>query len=194
MNTTMYASFTSLPDAEKAIGALMDYGARAEDISLVAHESHAEHAFRTDPDADTVKDVEGANNAGKSGLSTTTAADAGAGAAKGAGIGLGVGIAAAVASVLLPGIGLVLGGGALALALAGAAGTAGAGAVAGGAFGYLKDQGMAPDRISRFNDVVTSGGAVLAVTSSDKLDVGKVREVLTKYNAQDVDAHGAVLI
>ena len=37
MSQTIYASFTDVFQAEKAAGALMDYGVRREDLSLVAN-------------------------------------------------------------------------------------------------------------------------------------------------------------
>ena len=94
---TVYASFSDHDLAEKATGALLDHGVRAEDISLVASEV-------TDPRVENVAvddeyNTVAVGRAGavyedqelgaKTGLSTTTGADAASGAAKGAGIGLG---------------------------------------------------------------------------------------------------------
>jgi hypothetical protein len=131
MNQTIYASFADIELAEKATGALMDYGMRSEDISLIAHENHVNRYAAVNEEAvddsyntmvvdRTAPVYEKEGLGAKSGLSTTTAADAGVGAAKGAGIGLGVGVLAGLASLAIPGFGLVLGGGALATALAGA--------------------------------------------------------------------------
>src|SRR5687767_12498422 len=118
---TVYASFSDHDLAEKATGALLDHGVRAEDISLVASErtSPVTEDVAVDDEYNTVAVgragavYEDQELGAKTGLSTTTTADAASGAAKGAGIGLGVGVLAGLASLAIPGFGLVLGGGAL---------------------------------------------------------------------------------
>jgi len=228
MAQTIYASFADASLAEKAAGALLDYGVRNEDISLVSRERGTEdetsrrdytahsatlaeregtttYADRTtdtdytDRDSNTtvIDHSTGQGDrtelAAKQGLSTTTPGDAAAGAAKGAGIGLGVGVLAALASLVIPGFGLVVGGGALATALAGAAGATAAGAVAGGVHGYLKDQGV-PDQVAMdYDHAVKTGGAVLAVSvPSGDMDEATCREILAKYNANNVNSYGAM--
>ena len=128
--------------------------------------------------------------AAKHGISTTTPEDAGEGAVKGTGIGLGVGILASLAALTIPGIGLVLGGGALAAALGATALTAGAGAIAGGATGFLKDQGVPHEAAERYHGTVTGGGAVLSVNvPSGDVDQATAESVLSKYGAADVNAY-----
>jgi hypothetical protein len=128
--------------------------------------------------------------AAKEGISTTTPGDAAAGAAKGAGLGLGVGVLAALASIAIPGFGLVAGGGALAIAIAGAAGATAAGAIAGGVYGYLKDQGV-PDQVAMdYNRAYQHGSAILAVTvPSNNVGEATVREILSKYGAGNVNVY-----
>ena len=224
MTSTMYASFASPKDADRATGALMDYGLYPEDISVVANVKSADE-WRADHERETIAGfedlsdrsprseddvavpeltdapvVEGQTYAearpdphAKTGISTTTGADAGAGAAKGAVVGLGVGVAAALASVFLPGIGLVLGGGAIAAALAGAAGATGAGAIAGGAFGYMKDQGVPADAVATYEQAYSTGGAVLAISIREDIDQTVVESVLAKYNALNVKSYGHIM-
>jgi len=128
--------------------------------------------------------------AAKQGISTTTPEDAGEGAVKGTGIGLGVGILASLAALTIPGVGLVLGGGALAAALGATALTAGAGAIAGGATGYLKDQGVPHEAADRYHGTVTGGGAVLSINvPSGDVDQATAEAVLSKYGAADVNAY-----
>lgn len=128
--------------------------------------------------------------AAKHGISTTTPEDAGEGAVKGTGIGLGVGILASLAALTIPGIGLVLGGGALAAALGATALTAGAGAIAGGATGYLKDQGVPHEAAERYHSTVSGGGAVLSINvPSGDVDQATAEAVLSKYGAGDVNAY-----
>ena len=257
----LYASFADAALAEKAAGALLDYGVRQEDISLVANDQYgqaresyttqtadadyntagtstgaygtegtaagysaADPALGVNPALGTGAGVAGRNvgvydnpatatttgdinpmdqggtdsaaaqgdveTAAKHGISTTTPEDAGSGAVKGTGIGLGVGILASLAALTIPGVGLVLGGGALAAALGATALTAGAGAIAGGATGYLKEQGVPADAAERYHGAVTNGGAVLSVSiPSGKVDQATAESVLSKYGAADVNAY-----
>lgn len=128
--------------------------------------------------------------AAKHGISTTTPEDAGEGAVKGTGIGLGVGILASLAALAVPGVGLVLGGGALAAALGATALTAGAGAIAGGATGYLKEQGVPGDVAERYHGAVAGGGAVLSLSiPSGKVDLTTAEGILSKYGAADMNAY-----
>lgn len=237
--------------AEKAAGALLDFGVRQEDLSLVANDQYgrtresyttqtvatqnsdpnfaagATGAYGTEGAAagyDTTGSVAGRNvavydnpgvtsaagdmnpldqggpdsaasqgnveTAAKHGISTTTPEDAGEGAVKGTGIGLGVGILASLAALTIPGVGLVLGGGALAAALGATALTAGAGAIAGGATGYLKEQGIPAEAADRYHGTVTGGGAVLSLSiPSGKVDQGTAEEILAKYGAADINAY-----
>ncbi len=249
--------------AEKAAGALLDFGVRQEDLSVVANDQYgqtresyttqttdpnitgATGAYGTEGTAagyDTTGSVAGRNvavydnpgsglgtagvgmtglgtgfgaapvagdmnpldqggpdtaaahgdveTAAKHGISTTTPEDAGEGAVKGTGIGLGVGILASLAALTIPGVGLVLGGGALAAALGATALTAGAGAIAGGATGYLKEQGIPAEAADRYHTAVTGGGAVLSLNiPSGKVDQATATEVLSKYGAADVNAY-----
>ncbi len=79
----LYASFADASLAEKAAGALLDYGVKQEDISIVAHEAHA--ATR-----ETMYSTDGGANPG-AGYGTT--GTAGYGTATGAAAGLGNGLA-----------------------------------------------------------------------------------------------------
>ena len=201
MKPTIYASFVNIEDAERATGALLDFGLVSQDISLVGHEQHKHRAVHytghgmNRPDDHTAvytSDEAATENdslAAKSGLSTTTGADAAVGAEKGAGIGLGVGVAAALAAMFIPGIGLVVGGGTLALALAGAAATTAGGAIAGGALGYLKDQGVPEHVVSHYNETLEKGGAVLAISLPDDVSRSSVDVILNKYNALNINEY-----
>ena len=219
----LYASFADASLAEKAAGALLDYGVRQEDLSLVAHDDYGktrQTTYGAETAAGTAYGTEmtggaysavpitasgdmnpmdqggpdsAANNtdlSAKHGLSTTTPEDAGEGAVKGTGIGLGVGILASLAALAIPGVGLVIGGGALASALGATALTAGAGAIAGGATGYLKEQGVPGEVAERYHGAVQGGGAMLSVNlPSGDVDQAMAQGVLTKYGASDMSAY-----
>jgi hypothetical protein len=177
MNNTIYATFSEPEMAEKATGALLDHGVRPEHLSVVFPQGYRS------TNSDDVKTAQDIEDSATKGISTTTGADAASGAAKGAGIGLAAGTIAALASVFVPGFGLVLGSGALALAVGGAAGATAAGALAGGATGYLKDQGVSDEDIQMYNSVLTGGGALLTVSTSDEQITGDtIRSIVSKYN------------
>lgn len=217
MTNTIYGSFDDAALAEKAAGALLDHGVRAEDLSLVQNEAYnnlprttfddtrVTPSMTTDPytgeavatgrlttdevDAD---DAEPKNfeAAAKQGISTTTGADAGSAAVPGAAMGLGVGAAAALAALMLPGIGLVMGGGALALALGGMAGATAGGAAVGAITGYLKDQGVEEHVAMEYDKAISNGGAVLSVqVPSGDVDEPKARQLLDKYGANNVNSY-----
>ena len=178
MSETIYASYAASSNADQAVGALLDHGVAAEDISLIAPEGY-HNDYPSDRHA-------------KAGITTTTGADAAAGANKGAEIGLGIGILAGIASLAVPGFGLVVGGGALATAIAGAVGATAAGAVAGGAVGIMKDQGVPEHIITSYETALQEGGAIVAVSlPTADADEFTVRQILDKYNATDVSIFSA---
>lgn len=176
---TIYASFLNPADGKKAVGALLDHGGDKEGISLLVRED-------AKPGVDIEQDSlqPHVDDAPKTGITTTTAADAGAGAAMGAGAGMVLGAAAAVASLVIPGFGIVIGGGALATAIGAALGTAAGGALAGGVAGYLQDLGLPKEHAKRYEETLHSGGAMLAVAvPCGNLDVTAIGTILLKYNA-----------
>ena len=89
MTPTLYASFTDIMDAERAIGALLDHGIKPKDISIVANERHSDRISNYSTGENlSLKELEAH---AKTGITTTTGADAESGALTGAGVGLGVG-------------------------------------------------------------------------------------------------------
>lgn len=181
MRRNIYAVFPEVGQARSALGALLDHGARPEDISLIVRETHIDDFQKEEITAGDVK------HSVETGISTTTGADAASGAAQGAGIGLGLGAFAALVALFVPGIGLVIGGGALASAIAGTAGATAAGAVAGGITGYLKDQGFSEGQSLTYVDSFQEGAAILGVSvPSGPIDEPTVHAIFGKY--QDVSA------
>lgn len=201
---SIYATFSDPGLAQKAAGALLDFGVLPEHITVV----HDKNWVRTssdemvsegghDSNTETFRAEDGKMSdsevTAKFGISTTTAADATAGAATGAEIGLGVGAAVALISIFVPGIGLVIGGGALAIALVGAAAVTGAGAIAGAVTGYLKDQGMQEEVAQEYSKAVDSGGAILTIDApSNEIGEHQIRTILHKYGAMNVNSYVGV--
>lgn len=213
MSHTLYATFARPEDAEKAAGALLDHGARAEDLSVVRNPSEgfssvteprttASNVSITDGDDVTATPAASTEVAGprtekiedvaEHGITTTTAGDAGAAAVQGTIIGAGVGAVIAIASLIVPGVGFVLGAGALASAIGGIAATAGAGAAAGAIVGYLKDMGVDDQVATEYGQTVESGGAVLAVNvPTGNVDEAAAESILSKYAATNVNRYAS---
>ena len=187
MTQSLFASFANINDAERAMGALLDHDVKPKEISLLAHESHKDQldSFSASKNLS----LEDLRDHAESGITTTTSADAEVGALKGATIGMGVGVVATLASIFIPGVGLVIGGGALSLAIAGAAGATGVGAISGGAFGFLKDQGVTEPHLTAYQSTYNSGGAVMSVDISGRIDQADIHRILAKYNAENISEH-----
>lgn len=189
--TMLYASFDDSSAAERAAGALLDYGASPDDLSLVWNDPASSKSPPSDPGELRFPDAWGGDvdleNRAKSGITVTTPVDAEAGAVRGAGVGVGVGAVAALVSLFIPGVGLVAGGGALAVAIAGLVGSTGAGAIAGAVTGYLKDQGMDWLMAEHFTGTVSQGGALLSIAvPSREVDEATARSIFNKYGAANV--------
>ena len=82
MSETLYATFNDASLAEKAVGALLDQGAREEDISVISKDSGSYSTHNAtietvgDHSTENVATGDHAETAGKHGLSTTTPEDA----------------------------------------------------------------------------------------------------------------------
>ena len=172
---TLFASFVSTHDAQKAAAALLDQGAKNDDLSIVSHESGAVAVGRGEGEAE---------ETAKHGVTTTTGADAAYGAAKGLTFGAGLAMLGVVATALIPGVGVLMGAGAVATAIFG---SAAAGAAAGGVVGYLKDQGMNEEVAAAYHARVAAGGAILALNlPSGRLDEAQAEALMVKYEAAGV--------
>lgn len=175
MKKNIHVAFRTHEAAARAVGALLDHGVDAHDISVYV--KNLPQAWETP--SETGSEVEAKATHG---ITVTTAADAVDGATKGAGIGLGIGVLAALASVMVPGVGFVLGGAALGTAVGGAVATTAAGAIAGGAYGYLKDQGIDEDAARYLSNHLETGGVLVSVSGpSNNVAIDTIHQVLAKY-------------
>lgn len=175
---SVHAMFRNPDVASAAVGALLDSGVEAAEISVMTKSIPA--SWKNAQDGNDVMDH------ATTGITVTTPEDAASGAMKGAGIGLGVGVIAAIGSIAIPGVGLVLGGGALATALAATAATGVAGALAGGVMGYLKDQGVDENVAYAIEKDFGLGGVLVTVNAaSDKVSRAQIEGILGKYTGQD---------
>ncbi|MBV6459307.1 MAG: hypothetical protein HONBIEJF_02453 [Fimbriimonadaceae bacterium] len=178
MKNNIHVAFRTHEAASRAVGALLDHGVDAHDISVYV--KNMPQAW--EQPSTTGTEVE---SKATEGITVTTAADAVEGATKGAGIGLGIGVLAALASVMVPGVGFVLGGAALGTAVGGAVATTAAGAIAGGAYGYLKDQGIDEEAARYLSNHLETGGVLVSVSGpSNNVSIDTIQKVLTKYTEQ----------
>ncbi len=195
MSHTLYATFANPEAAERAAGALLDRGVRAEDLSVVRQGDDAPPPRAT---ASNVVAAPGSVHGAEPNFDIdpddrpVTTDEVKADATKGALVGAGIGTLAALAAMVVPGVGLVIGAGALAAALGGIAATAGAGAAAGAIVGYLKDMGVDEDDATHYGQAIESGGAVLAVTvPSGEVGEETANEILGEHAATNVNRYAA---
>lgn len=208
MSHTLYATFARPEDAEKAAGALLERGARAEDLSVIRRpgegfsgvtEPKATASNVTIADMDDVTEIPATASATVANTETPheisaspAAADTKSAAVQGSIIGAGLGAVIAIASLIVPGVGFVLGAGALASAIAGMVATAGMGAAAGAIVGYLKDLGVDEETAAEYGRAVESGGAVLALSvPSAGLDERTAETILNEYDAETVNRYAS---
>lgn len=178
MKKNIHVAFRTHDAASRAVGALLDHGVDAHDISV-----YVKNLPETwEAPATTGADLE---SRATQGITLTTSADAVEGATKGAGIGLGIGMLAGLASVIVPGAGVVLGGAALEFAVGGAVAATAAGAIAGGAYGYLRDQGIDEDAARYLSNHLETGGVLVSVSGpSNNVEIDTIHKILTKYAEQ----------
>lgn len=162
----MMGAFRNFADARNAVHALEGAGVNHGRISLVGPETAK----------DEFAQIEKKSKAGE-----------GAGIGGAAGIALGALAAGltAVATIAVPGVG-VLAAGPLVAALAGA----GAGGAAGGAVGALIGLGI-PEHEAHFNTaVLKEGGYIVAVTSDDRQEQERAKEVLDRLSVKSDKVKG----
>jgi len=178
MKKNIHVAFRTHDAASRAVGALLDHGVGAHDISV-----YVKNLPETwEAPATTGADLE---SRATQGITLTTSADAVEGATKGAGIGLGIGMLAGLASVIVPGVGVVLGGAALEFAVGGAVAATAAGAIAGGAYGYLRDQGIDEHAARYLSNHLETGGVLVSVSGpSNNVEIDTIQKILTKYAEQ----------
>lgn len=170
----VHAMFPEPNMAARALGALLDIGVQANDVSVMVKD--------LPPDLAAQVSGKGLLNQASDGITLTTPKDAAAGAVKGVGVGLGLGVLAALATIVVPGVGIVVGGGVLASALGATAAAGAAGAVAGAVVGYLKDQGVDDSLAYEVQGDFERGGALVSVsTPSGEASVEDIEAIMSKY-------------
>ncbi len=174
MNEQVYGLFSDVSDAERALSALKDHGATHEEISVVHKD-----------DGSGVPELE--NQADHS-VTGTSAGDVVAGAMKGGAVGVTLGILGAAVALTIPGIGPILAAGPLAAAFGGTLLAGAAGATAGGAVGYMVDQGIPEDAANHYHSAIENGNILVAVRSA-RVSTEDAILLFEKYGATRVGRH-----
>jgi hypothetical protein len=160
LNITLYSSFPEASQAQEAISALREQGAKVQDLTAFFPETSSATAQSSD-DGETLM----------------TAAEAG----------VGVGIMAALTSLMIPGIGIASGGGTIVASLAALAGTALGIAVTGGTAAFLESHGVDALLARKSAKALKSGSSVVLVDcpTGTLLDI-RVRDILLRHKASVV--------
>jgi hypothetical protein len=106
----------------------------------------------------------------------------GVGGAVGTAVGAALGAAAAIGTVVVLGpLGLVIAG-----PIAGALAGGGAGAVTGGLVGLLAGAAIPEQNARAYEEVLREGGVVLGVVPHNSKEAGKIEELFTEHNGENV--------
>ncbi|MFN7984555.1 MAG: hypothetical protein U0Q11_22150 [Vicinamibacterales bacterium] len=164
-NVAVYGIYSTTPDAEHGVDALMLEGVPARDISVIlsdaeggrglAHEKHTKA-----PEGATVGGVTGGALGGT------------------------LGLLAGLGSIAIPGVGALIAAGPIMAALAGL----GAGGTLGGIVGALVGVGMPEYEARRYDGRLQTGGILLSVHCGTSIDVQTAKDVLERTGASDVSS------
>lgn len=166
MAKTIVGLFDSAPNAQSAVGDLVQMGIARDEIGVVAYRSDD---WRAGDNAPMVSD--------------TAAEDTLTGAGVGAAIGGISGLVMGLVVLPIPGIGPVLAAGPIVAALAGM----GFGAAAGGLIGALTSVGVPEEHAQHYAEAVRRGGTLVTVHATDD-QARHVSVVMARWGAADIQA------
>lgn len=168
MSRTITRLFDDYADAKTAVAELERIGVPHDDLSIVANNTHGDHAVG-DP-----------NDEG----------DVGRGASTGAVVGGVGGLLAGLGLLAIPGLGPIVAAGWLAATAAGAAIGGVGGAATGGLVGALKHAGHSEEEAHVYSEGVRRGGTLVSARVPDNL-VGQAEAALDGNRGVDASVRGA---
>lgn len=171
MTKTITRLFDDYADAKAAVDALEAHGIPHADISIVANNTHGEHA---------VGEGKGVNDHGDVSRGTSTGAVLGGAGGLLAGLGL----------LAIPGLGPIVAAGWLAATAVGAGIGAAGGAATGGIVGALKESGHTEEEANVYSEGVRRGGTLVSVRTDD-MEAGQVESMLDANRSVDASTRGA---
>lgn len=175
---TVVALFETLPDAERALDALISEGYDRAHISMVSSNVAGEYDSYLEQSRH--DDVVDADRTGTGDM------DAGEGAAVAGGIGAAIGgvggVLMGLGLLAIPGVGPALAAGPLVSGLVGA----GIGAAAGGITGALVNAGVPEERAGEYAEGVRRGGTLLVVETTQPA-VARAEEIMLAHGSIDIE-------
>jgi len=171
MSKTITRLFDDYADAKAAVTQLEAAGIPHDDISVVANNTHGDHA--TD-------DHDGVNDHG----------DVTRGVSTGAALGGAGGLLAGLGLLAIPGLGPIVAAGWLAATAVGAGIGAAGGAATGGIVGALKNAGHSDDEANVYSEGVRRGGTLVSARVDDA-EVASVEAILDGNRSVTADRRGA---
>lgn len=166
-NTAVFGIFSSQPQAEKGVDALVSGGFRSDDISVLAPDQKSSKEFAAEKNT---KAPEGATT----------------GATAGGALGGTLGLLAGIGALAIPGVGPFIAAGPIMGALAGL----GVGAATGGLIGALVGMGIPEYEAKRYEGRIKEGGILLSVHCDDSDWVSKAKDILKREGAEDISSAG----
>ena len=165
--TAVFAIFSGVPQAERAVDALVEESFTNEDVSVLMADNDASKGFAHEKQT---KAPEG----------TAT------GVAAGGTIGGTLGLLAGIGALAIPGVGPFIAAGPIMAALAGV----GVGGAVGGITGALIGMGIPEFEAKRYEGRIKEGGILLSVHCDDSDWTKKAKQILEHSGAQDVTSTG----
>jgi hypothetical protein len=166
-NTAAFGIFSSQPQAEKGVDALLAAGFRKDDISVLAADQKSSREFAAEKNT---KAPEGAAT----------------GATAGGALGGTLGLLAGIGALAIPGVGPFIAAGPIMGALAGL----GVGAATGGLIGALVGMGIPEYEAKRYEGRIKEGGLLVSVHCDDSSWVSKAKDILKREGAEDISSAG----
>ena len=166
-NTAVFGIYPSIPQAERAVDALMSAGFPSSAISVLMQDSNSTKEFAH------VKET-------KAPEGTAT------GAATGGVIGGTLGVLAGIGALAIPGVGPFIAAGPIMAGLAGL----GVGGAVGGLVGALVGMGIPEYEAKRYEGRVKNGGTLLSVHCDSSREIDSAKQLLKGTGAEDVASTG----
>jgi len=166
-NTAVFAIFSDVTQAERAVDRLIEAGFASTDISVLGADKRSTRELATEKNT---KAPEGATTGG----------------VVGGAIGGTLGLLAGIGALAIPGLGPFIAAG----PIMGLLGGIGSGGVVGGVVGALVGMGMPEYEAKRYEGRIRDGGMLLSVHCDSSDEVGRAKDVLEAAGGQDVSSAG----